>query len=101
MTDAERAALVERMATAMAEMSGLLQWNEINDWGKGIWRRRAIAALAVAEPVIREDEQDAIENLVSEECEDHPVALSKPEVQHANGILTRLILAIRAKPPTR
>lgn len=62
MTDAEREALVERMAEVIAGADG-------NDWqalestyngrqAKAVSRKQAFAALAVAEPVVRADERE-------------------------------------------
>ena len=63
MTDADREALVERMASVIARADG-------NDWqalestyngrqAKAVYRKQAFAALSVAEPVVREDEREA------------------------------------------
>lgn len=59
----DREKVIEAMAEAMAEMSGILVWANINDWAQGIWLKRARAALAVAEPVVRADERLACLNV--------------------------------------
>lgn len=64
MTDAERDALVERMARAMADADlwpGAWDGNmpdgyAMSDAEKNAWAHRARAALAIAEPVLRKAE---------------------------------------------
>lgn len=67
MTDAERKALVERMAEAICDADaryGAAPWKAIKDVeaigpDRQWYRHLARAALSVAEPVVREDEREA------------------------------------------
>lgn len=54
MTEQEREELIEKMAKAAWESDGICSWGAVRALGKQIYLREACAALAVAEPVIRE-----------------------------------------------
>ena len=53
MTEQEREKLIEKMAKAAWESDGTLNWEGV-EFGRKIYLLEARAALAVAEPVIRE-----------------------------------------------
>lgn len=55
MTEQEREELIEKMARAAWESDGFASWEEVRKNGKKLYLREARAALAVAEPVIREE----------------------------------------------
>lgn len=55
MTEQEREELIEKMARAAWESDGFASWEEVRTNGKKLYLREARAALAVAEPVIREE----------------------------------------------
>jgi hypothetical protein len=62
MTEAEREELIEKMAKAWWEFDydDPLKWESVTEWSKENVRRYCRTALAVAEPVIREQEDDAL-----------------------------------------
>ena len=55
MTNEEREELIERMAQAALESDEASRWCEASEAIRNIYLREAHAALAVAEPVIREE----------------------------------------------
>ena len=60
MTEQEREELIEKMARAAWESDGFASWEEVRTNGKKLYLREARAALAVAEPVIREQAENAL-----------------------------------------
>ena len=60
MTEQEREELIEKMARAAWESDGFASWEEVRKNGKKLYLREARAALAVAEPVIREQAENAL-----------------------------------------
>lgn len=54
MTEAEREELIEKMAKAAWESDGAESWEKARETGRKSYLRESRAALAVAEPVIRE-----------------------------------------------
>ena len=54
MTNEEREELIDKMAHAAWESDGFESWEKVRKNGKTLYLREARAALAVAEPVIRE-----------------------------------------------
>ena len=60
MTDQEREELIEKMARAAWESDGFESWEKVRKNGKTLYLREARAALAVAEPVIREQAENAL-----------------------------------------
>jgi len=59
MTEQEREELIEKMAKAAWESDGVLNWEGV-EFGRKIYLLEARAALAVAEPVIREQADNAL-----------------------------------------
>lgn len=55
MTEAEREELIEKMAKAAWESDGAESWEKARETGRKSYLRESRAALAVAEPVIREE----------------------------------------------
>ena len=56
MTEQEREELIEKMAKAAFESGGTMRWSYVRDESEIYnWIREARAALAAAEPVIREE----------------------------------------------
>ena len=65
MTEQEREKLIEKMAQAAAEYFHD-DWRHTENWFKDLYITRATAALAVAEPVIREECVSVTNGLIAE-----------------------------------
>lgn len=69
MTEQEREELIEKMAKAAWESDGICSWGAVRALGKQIYLREACAALAVAEPMIREECAKIIEPSFPRPCD--------------------------------
>jgi hypothetical protein len=69
MTEQEREELIEKMAKAAWESDGAESWEKARETGRKSYLRESRAALAVAEPVIREECAKIIEPSFPRPCD--------------------------------